>query len=332
LIPDLTFIMETIFSVVRPLALTLLILANVATSTRAQEVSIPDPGLNAAIHEALQIPDGPLTEPDLLSLVVLHARSGNISNLQGLEVAQDLALLDLQSNQLSSTSLPAGLTRLGFLDVSANQLTSLTVPTDMTNLNFLFITHNQLTILTLPAGLDHLRYLDLTGNQLTSLTLPSDLTNLTTLLLGSNPLKTFVLSELMAATTLTSVVDSLRNQGVSVFTYPLAVRLVSPSRTLIGAFEFTITGPPGLYSVLGSADLSTWHEVGVATNNLGSAAFTDATTILSPRRFYRALRQTPPANTVFIPPNTFTMGSPTNEQDRSIFEGPQTTVTLTLGL
>jgi formylglycine-generating enzyme required for sulfatase activity len=34
---------------------------------------------------------------------------------------------------------------------------------------------------------------------------------------------------------------------------------------------------------------------------------------------------------VFIPPNTFTMGSPTNEQDRSINEGPQTTVILSRG-
>jgi formylglycine-generating enzyme required for sulfatase activity len=34
---------------------------------------------------------------------------------------------------------------------------------------------------------------------------------------------------------------------------------------------------------------------------------------------------------VFIPANTFTMGGPTNDPDRSIFEGPQTTVTLTRG-
>ena len=34
---------------------------------------------------------------------------------------------------------------------------------------------------------------------------------------------------------------------------------------------------------------------------------------------------------VFIPPNTFTMGSPTNEVDRNANEGPQTTVTLSRG-
>src|SRR5207249_9701260 len=51
----------------------------------------------------------------------------------------------------------------------------------------------------------------------------------------------------------------------------------------------------------------------------------------SPQKFYRAVRQSPPANMVFIPSNTFMMGSPTNEQDRSINEGPQTTVTLSRG-
>ena len=60
---------------------------------------------------------------------------------------------------------------------------------------------------------------------------------------------------------------------------------------------------------------------------LGSINFTDVTANLSPQKFYRALMQGPPPNMVFIPPNTFTMGSPTNEQDRSINEGDSARVT-----
>jgi formylglycine-generating enzyme required for sulfatase activity len=71
--------------------------------------------------------------------------------------------------------------------------------------------------------------------------------------------------------------------------------------------------------------------LGVATNSLGSINFTDVTANLSPQKFYRALLQGPPTNMVFIPPNTFTMGSPTTEQDRSVNEGPQTAVTLSRG-
>ena len=47
-------------------------------SATAQEVVIPDPGLDAAIREALQKPTGPLTEPDLLSLTHLDAPNRNI--------------------------------------------------------------------------------------------------------------------------------------------------------------------------------------------------------------------------------------------------------------
>jgi formylglycine-generating enzyme required for sulfatase activity len=71
--------------------------------------------------------------------------------------------------------------------------------------------------------------------------------------------------------------------------------------------------------------------LGDVTNRLGSINFNDATVNLSPQKFYRALLQSPPTNMVFISPNTFIMGSPANEQDRNIFEGLQSTVTLTRG-
>jgi formylglycine-generating enzyme required for sulfatase activity len=69
----------------------------------------------------------------------------------------------------------------------------------------------------------------------------------------------------------------------------------------------------------------------VATNPLGSVNFHDVTANASPQKFYRVLRQVPPANMVLISPNTFTMGSPTNELHRDSNEGPQTTVTLSRG-
>jgi formylglycine-generating enzyme required for sulfatase activity len=47
-------------------------------------------------------------------------------------------------------------------------------------------------------------------------------------------------------------------------------------------------------------------------------------------RYYRAV-WTPGTNLVWIPPGTFMLGSPTNEQDRSSIEGPQAEVTITRG-
>ncbi len=56
----------------------------------------------------------------------------------------------------------------------------------------------------------------------------------------------------------------------------------------------------------------------------------------SPRKVYRAVKVTKPvvqtvANMVWIPPGTFTMGSPEGERGREEREGPQTRVTLTKG-
>jgi formylglycine-generating enzyme required for sulfatase activity len=71
--------------------------------------------------------------------------------------------------------------------------------------------------------------------------------------------------------------------------------------------------------------------VGVSTNPLGSVNFHDVTTNVLPQKFYRAMLQGPPTNRVFVPPNTFIRGSPTNEPGQNIFEGSQSTVTLTRG-
>src|SRR5678816_2059008 len=82
----------------------------------AQDVSIPDPGLNAAIREALQKPAGPLTQQDLLSLTNLSARNRNVKSIVGLEAALNLTSLDLHSNHLTNFALPGTLTNLSYLD------------------------------------------------------------------------------------------------------------------------------------------------------------------------------------------------------------------------
>jgi len=54
-----------------------------------------------------------------------------------------------------------------------------------------------------------------------------------------------------------------------------------------GEFEFTLTGPPGIYAVVASADLASWSELASVTNQLGSIIFTDAEANLSRQKFYR---------------------------------------------
>ena len=60
--------MKTLSQILR-----LLVLTSLMATAQAQEISIPDSGLNAAIREALQKPAGPLTAQDLLGLTNLYA-------------------------------------------------------------------------------------------------------------------------------------------------------------------------------------------------------------------------------------------------------------------
>jgi formylglycine-generating enzyme required for sulfatase activity len=268
---------------------------------------------------------------ELTSLTLLDVSMNPVSSITLPAGLNHLTSLRLSENtNLTSLVLPVGLTNLVGLNLSLNSLTNLVLQSDLSHLESLNLGGNQLTSITLPAGLTNLQGLFLTGNLLTNITLPPDMTQLIGFGFLGNPLVSFVLPEPLAVTNLAGDVAFLREQGVSVFTYPLAVQLLRP-RTSIGAFQFGITGPPGVYSVLGSTNLADWSVVGTVTNTLGALNFTDVAAHFSARKFYRALLQTPPTNMVFIAPNTFAMGSATNEFNRNINEGPQTTVSLTRG-
>jgi len=269
--------------------------------------------------------------PGLTSLSSFVARDNQLASLTFPPDMTNLTFIDLGGNQLASLTLPPSLTRLNFLRLAGNQLTSLTLPTGMTNLTSIFLQQNQLTNFVLPSGLINLVQLDLRTNNITSLILPPDMTNLLTLVLDGNSLTSLVLPQPLAAGNLAVTVASLQTQGIPVFTYPLATQLTLPQQQPIGAFRFGITGPPGVYTVYSSSNLNDWEPLSFVNVPLGSIFFTDVEAHLSPRKFYRALRVSPPTNMVFIPPNTFIMGSPTNELHRQSNEGPQTTVTLTRG-
>jgi hypothetical protein len=78
--------------------------------------------------------------------------------------------------------------------------------------------------------------------------------------------------------------------------------LFPPRDTVAGTIELTLTGPLGVYTIFASSNLAVWSDLGAATNTLGSVVYTEASSNLSLRRFYRALPQSPP-DMVFIRPN-----------------------------
>jgi hypothetical protein len=231
----------------------------------------------------------------MTKLVSLVARSNQLTNLTFQADTTNLFFVDIGENQLSKLILPEVMSRLAFLRVAENKLTELTLPGGMTNLQSLFLQTNRLNNLSLPEDLAQLVQLDLSGNELSELTIPASLTQLTSLVLGGNPLDTLVVSEDMAATNLAAVVTALRDDGVSVYTYPTAIQLIRLAQP-VGAFQFGLTGPPGVYTILSSSDLTNWSPLGVTTNRVGNVVVTDGTAHLSAKKFYRAVRQMTSAN------------------------------------
>jgi formylglycine-generating enzyme required for sulfatase activity len=75
---------------------------------------------------------------------------------------------------------------------------------------------------------------------------------------------------------------------------------------------------------------SRWFHLSHCVLSNSPAFLTDSNIASATARYYRAV-WTPSTNLVWIPPGTFTMGSPTNEVDRYLDEEPQTAVTLSRG-
>jgi formylglycine-generating enzyme required for sulfatase activity len=264
---------------------------------------------------------------ELNALSYLDVSGNPLTNIHLPVTLSNLITLRLAGNRLSSLTLPVGLKNLAQINLTGNQLTNLLLPSDLNKLETLDLGGNLLTSIKFPSGLTHLTGLYVVGNQVTNVTLSPDMTELKEIGFLANPLTSFILSETLAATNLATLVASLQDQGIPVFTYPLNVRLTNFD-LLVGAFKFGITGPPGIYSVASSIDATVWSTFANVTNPLGRIFFRDTTPHESPLKFYTAFLQSPPTNMVFIAPNTFTMGSSFTEQDRDPNEGPQTTVTL----
>jgi formylglycine-generating enzyme required for sulfatase activity len=100
----------------------------------------------------------------------------------------------------------------------------------------------------------------------------------------------------------------------------------------------SITGAVGtVYSVEYVPDLaltnnpSAWRCLEFLQLPANPYLWADRSAPAAQERFYRAVLFAAPTNLVFIPPGTFRMGSPTNEVDRGVMEGPEMAVTISRG-
>ena len=107
-------------------------------------VSVPDPGLQAALRAALAKPIGPLLPGELATLTALNASLSGIADLTGLEACTALKRLELQGNCIADLAPLATLTSLTVLNLHDNAILDVSPLAALTNLRLLWLSRNQI--------------------------------------------------------------------------------------------------------------------------------------------------------------------------------------------
>ena len=149
-----------------------------------------DPALRAAVERALGKEAGaPITAEDLSALTALEARSREIRNLAGLELATNLEKLDLWDNEVADISPLAGLQRLRKLGLINNPVSDLSPLLELPQLESLSVggAHHRISDLSPLAQLTNLRQLQAFNLGIEDLSLVSGSPRLAWLSVADNP-------------------------------------------------------------------------------------------------------------------------------------------------
>lgn len=111
-------------------------------------VIFKDINLENAVREQLGLPFGFITRLDLLGLEVLDGRNRGIQDLTGLEYAENLVSLDLDTNEIADLIPLTNLINLEVLNLDDNQVFDLTPLAGLLQLTTLSLFNNQIADLT----------------------------------------------------------------------------------------------------------------------------------------------------------------------------------------
>ena len=201
-------------------------------------VQVPDPALDAVIHDAMGIPAGnpipPISAPGLSEL---RADGMGIRSLSGIECFTGLTLLDLIDNQIQDISPVAGLVNLTELDLNGNKVQSIAAVARLTNLTELELTQNLITDIRPLASLVNLERLGLTDNSIHDVEPLRSLVNVRVLSLDGNAIQ-----DIEPLTGMTNLGELLLSRN--------PVTNLSPIAFIPSLYSLTLANTP-------SADLST---------------------------------------------------------------------------
>ena len=159
----------------------------------SEEIWMPDANLRAVVRAALGLaPDDVLTKRTMQRLTRLDASvwqaaaSEKISDLTGLEHAEQLTELDLAENEIVNLSPLIGLTQLTELDLSDNQVVDISSLSGLTQLTTLSLFNNEVVDIRTLSNLTQLTTLHLGFNDIVEISPLAGLTQLTQLILDNH--------------------------------------------------------------------------------------------------------------------------------------------------
>jgi len=178
----------------------------------AQNVTIPDDNLRAAIAETLgKEPNSQITRADMRRLTRLDAHNRDITDLTGLEFATNLDDIRANDNLIEDLSPLEGLTRLDVVEFRHNVISDLSPLAGLINLERLTVPDNLISDLSPIAGLNALREIGVSNNAISDFSPLAGLTKLENISLSENPIAD--LSEFIGLTSL----RRFRSWGTPVF-------------------------------------------------------------------------------------------------------------------
>jgi hypothetical protein len=174
-------------------------------------------------------------------------------------------------NQLTSVTIPDGVTTIGNYAFDDNQLTSVTIPDSVTSIGGGAFRKNKLTSVTIPNSVTNIDVGAFSGNQLTSVTIGNSVTSIGGRAFEGNQLTSVVIPDSVTTigyyafdnNQLTSVTigNSVKTIGIYAFSYNQLTSVVIPdSVTTIGDYAFS-------YNQLTSV------VIGINVTTIGSHAF-----------------------------------------------------------
>lgn len=237
-------------------------------TAQAQVVTFPDPNMEAAVRDALQIysPTN-IYQTNMLALTNLSAAFRGIQNLSGLETAGNLTNLDVSFNQVTNLSPIAGLAKLMQLHAGWNPFTDCMPLAGLTNLNYLDLNSAQLTNIAPLGGLRQMVQLVVPWNHVLDASPVATLTNLYWLDIGGNR----SLSGNASISNVTALVGLKHLQWLSL--YYLGVTDLSPLTGLTPLTNLDVSwnfNPTNFDALNGLTNLLLLH---VTTDNISNIVF-----------------------------------------------------------